>query len=151
MIKVIITTIFSLFIFSTYSQEVYVGEFDNTPATFKSTNEPIGNRTYVQLQLNENNTYIIESYIYNKHDKEQINISCTKQIGFWSKKNNIIVFNPDSVNSSKNKEFRYKLINNRLFYEGSGKKYAKKTKLTKVKNLKTIKCSNLPKPLEPEW
>ncbi|TSE03745.1 copper resistance protein NlpE [Aquimarina algiphila] len=132
MIKKAIKVLLFFISIGVYSQEIFVAEFNNTPATFKNTNERIGNRTSIQLQLKDDNTYIIESYVYNKYDKKKTNINCTKQIGVWSKSNNIIVFNPNDINSSEKKKFRYKLVNNKkLYYIGYGKKYSKKQGLSK--------------------
>ncbi|MEW7278830.1 hypothetical protein ABW636_09560 [Aquimarina sp. 2201CG1-2-11] len=137
---------------SIYSQEVFIGEFENTPATFKSTNERIGNKTFVQLKMKVDNTYIIESYVYNKYDDIKVYFNCTNQNGTWFKENNVITFSPNSVNRNQTKEFRYRLVNNKkLFYIGYGKKYAKKTKLIKTKTFTIIRCDSLPKSVEPEW
>lgn len=136
-----------------YSQEIYVGKFENTPATFKSTNEPIGNVTIMQLQIKKDSTYIFESYVYNKFDRKRQKINCTEQKGNWSQKNNLITFFPiNNESASKAKQFSYQIVNDKkLYFVGSGKKYAKKTKLIKTKALKKISCHNISKKVEPGW
>ena len=148
MIKKIIFLIIVVFSSGIYSQEIFIGEFENTPATFKSIQERVGNRTFVQLQLKEDNTFVFESYVYNKFDDLNKKFNCTILTGNWFKENEIVTFIP----KGKDKKFKYKYSSdNKLTQIGYGKKYARKTRLTRVNKIKSIKCDTSVKSLEPDW
>lgn len=140
--------LFLLITYNVSSQKIFMGEFENTLTTFKNINERFGNKTVMQLCLNENQTYLIQSYVYNKYDKNPKKIKCSEQRGIWSQEKKVLTFNPNTADQS----FKYKLRNNKkLYFIGLGKKYARKIRLKKIKFLRAMKCDSIDKHPSPKW
>lgn len=124
---------------SSYSQEVFQGEFKNTPATFKSINEPLGNRTFVQLILFNDSTYKYEGYVYNEENKSK---DCFLKKGKWKIEDDVLYLYTDSK-FDYNKEIKYRFIRNKVLKVlGASKVYARKTKLNRVKTVLDLNCDN---------
>ena len=92
--KVYISLLILLVSSEVISLVFYEGHYSNTLKTYKNIDEVKGNRTFVQLALEDNGSYMFSGFIYNEKNEEK---DCFEHNGKWSVSDDILTLEKENT------------------------------------------------------